>query len=1321
MRQKILYATFFFYSLFLLLKPALPQIRFSDPIIIFLKQSDANEFQSVFAADLDNDGDMDVLSASIWDIAWHENTDGFGSFGNQQVITTAVDWAYSVYAADLDGDGDIDVLSASDYDNKIAWYENTDGFGSFGNQQVITTAAGGARSVYAADLDGDSDLDVLSASFDDDKIAWYENTDGKGTYGNQQVISTAANGPLSVYAADLDGDHDMDVLSASGYDDKIAWYENTDGFGSFGNQQVITTAAAVAVSVYAADLDGDGDIDVLSSSSIDGKIAWYENTDGRGGFGNQQVITIAANGAWSVYAADLGGDSDLDVLSASGNDKIAWYENSDGFGSFGNQQVITTTAYGAYSVYTADLNGDGDMDVLSASHLDNKIAWYENLGFQPEAPLPISPENGTYLNNNTPKLVWLVPTDADGDSLHFKVEIAADSSFTTHIPGSPFESQVSTIGFDPMPPVPHGVDSCSYNLKNSLSDGIYYWRVSAWDGRSYGAASTPWKFTVDTSKPYTSNHSPAKDATDVALNSNIVVHVQDDLSEVKQSSIAMKVNGSTVIPVITGSASDYTLTYNPVTDFDYNQTVTVTINAEDNAGNQMDTDSYSFSTVADSTAPYTSNHNPAKDAQNVSLDTNIEVHVQDSVSGVKQSSIVMKVNGSQVSPVITGSDSDFTVTYDPANDFSYNQTINVTIDAEDNAGNRMTPDSYSFSTVSDSVPPYTSEHNPAPGATDVATNTNIVLHVKDAISGVKKSSIILTVKGNSVTPVITGTPTDYTVTYDPVTDFEKEDTVRVSISAEDLAGNIMDMDSYSFITAGSGNVAPAAPALSSPGDGSYTNAIKPYLTWLVPTDPNNDSLHFKVEIATSDDFTNPVNGSPFISQQNTEGFNPKPPVVAGSDSCSYSLQSALNADGIYYWRVSARDDFDYGSPSNIWRFIIDSTPPAGATAVSVDTSRNLSFTVAWGFSATDGPGAGISGHYDVNVKNESGTWRNWLSHFLGDSAVFTGVHGETYYFEAAAWDKVGNREQFSGNAETATVIDTSTWHPTPDFALLIEPYSAEIFAGDAISIRVSLIPENGFNEIVTLTTNGLPAHTEPNFNPVAIDTTSASLLKIQTSVTTPPGNYQVNIIGTTGTLTRVQSFKLIIRAVPDFQLLVTSEAQPIKAGETATYEVTLQPLHGFDQTVTLSISNLPAAITSDFSQPSIDIHSSSYLFVNTELTAATGQYTLVITGTVSPEFYRTAEIVLEIEGFQAGATPNPFTPNEDGFNDFVMFNYPELREGSGSIQIFNFRGKLVNEIKDDYRWYGKNDQGEPLPPGVYIFVVKVNGKMIAKGPITLIR
>ena len=84
-----------------------------------------------------------------------------------------------------------------------------------------------------------------------------------------------ANIPKSVYAADIDGDSDIDVLSASESDNKIAWYEN-DGNENF-TTHIISTDAVKAQSVFAGDVDGDGDIDVLSASALDGEINWYEN------------------------------------------------------------------------------------------------------------------------------------------------------------------------------------------------------------------------------------------------------------------------------------------------------------------------------------------------------------------------------------------------------------------------------------------------------------------------------------------------------------------------------------------------------------------------------------------------------------------------------------------------------------------------------------------------------------------------------------------------------------------------------------------------------------------------------------------------------------------------------------------------------------------------------------------------------------------------------------------------------------------------------------------------------------------------------------
>ena len=136
--------------------------------------------------------------------------------------------AYSVFAIDMDGDGDTDVLSASLDDDTVAWYENLDENGGRFSTHVITTSADYACSVFAIDMDGDGDVDVLSASQNDDTVAWYENLDGSFGIFSTHVITTTANGARSVFAIDMDGDGDVDVLSASQYDDTVAWYVHTN-------------------------------------------------------------------------------------------------------------------------------------------------------------------------------------------------------------------------------------------------------------------------------------------------------------------------------------------------------------------------------------------------------------------------------------------------------------------------------------------------------------------------------------------------------------------------------------------------------------------------------------------------------------------------------------------------------------------------------------------------------------------------------------------------------------------------------------------------------------------------------------------------------------------------------------------------------------------------------------------------------------------------------------------------------------------------------------------------------------------------------------
>jgi len=279
------------------------------------------------------------------------------NLSKQKVITTEVNGVRSIYAADIDADGDMDALSASAEDDKIAWYQN-DGAGNFSVQKLITTEADGAESVYAADLDADGDMDVLSASAEDDKIAWYEN-DGTGNFSDQKLIASDADGARSVCTADLDLDGDADVISGSAGDGRIAWYEN-DGTGNFSDQKIITTDADGLISVYATDLDADGDVDVISTSDVDGKIAWYENVSKNKEEGSEDNEEINNNKKEVEFSQQR-------VITTE----------ADG-GIFSNQKLITTRADGARLVYAADLDSDGDTDVLSASAADGKITWNEN-------------------------------------------------------------------------------------------------------------------------------------------------------------------------------------------------------------------------------------------------------------------------------------------------------------------------------------------------------------------------------------------------------------------------------------------------------------------------------------------------------------------------------------------------------------------------------------------------------------------------------------------------------------------------------------------------------------------------------------------------------------------------------------------------------------------------------------------------------------------------------------------------------------------------------------------------------------------------------
>lgn len=293
------------------------------------------ETRFVTAADLDGDNDMDVLATSLFGdiVVWYENIDGLGNFSTQNIITTQVDLPLMAFAADIDNDGDLDVFSASKFDGKLAWYEN-DGDGNFGTQQIISVTQA-AASIFVADLDGDGDGDVISDRSSNGFPCWFENLDGLGTFGAEQEITQDTTGSHYVIADDLDGDNDMDIINLEFGGDTVSWFENLDGQGAFSAKKIITTDVSGPRLVVTADIDNDNDMDVIYNSQegiTDNRIAWQEN-DGDGNFGPQQIITTNVVAARGLFSADVDNDNDMDVFYSSiGDNKIAWQENLTGLG-----------------------------------------------------------------------------------------------------------------------------------------------------------------------------------------------------------------------------------------------------------------------------------------------------------------------------------------------------------------------------------------------------------------------------------------------------------------------------------------------------------------------------------------------------------------------------------------------------------------------------------------------------------------------------------------------------------------------------------------------------------------------------------------------------------------------------------------------------------------------------------------------------------------------------------------------------------------------------------------------------------------------------
>lgn len=143
----------------------------------------------------------------------------------------------------------------------------------------------------------------------------------------------------------------------------------------------------------------------------------------------------------------------------------------------------------------------------------------------------------------------------------------------------------------------------------------------------------------------------------------------------------------------------------------------------------------------------------------------------------------------------------------------------------------------------------------------------------------------------------------------------------------------------------------------------------------------------------------------------------------------------------------------------------------------------------------------------------------------------------------------------------------------PDFGLTVEPSNRTVEAGSAASYTISIEPRFGFADPVTPSISGLPAGTGASSSPPSIPP-AARQLTLSTTASTPPTTKIFTVTGTSGSLSRSDTGQIVIQDPADFTLEVTPTLHVLVPGGQTELTVAVDPIHGFDADVSLSLAGL---------------------------------------------------------------------------------------------------------------------------------------------------
>ena len=372
--------------------PALadPAFRFEDVTATHLPDSVLRNSMDVGVADLDADGDLDVVIPQEFRLNKMLLNEGGGRFADisdripsltagelaggppQLQFPGAGHDSEDVSIADFDGDGVLDVIIVAEDDVKFGRTQVHESLRGLGGARFERIRPGlpdmEADAIAHADVDADGDLDLFLAGAGQDRLLL---NDGRGGFTDVTAGRLPAEDRVTqdIEIADLDGDGDLDaVLGQEG--GHALWFN--DGRGRFTDvsDRLPDPGNVEARKVTPADVDGDGDLDLYFSH-----VGWQERSpqdhllinDGAGRFADESAARIPVEAGTTLTArfADLDGDGDLDLVRGEHGPLTVWANDGAGVFTDVSDAVLPNRAEGPnIALALADFDGDGRIDIF---------------------------------------------------------------------------------------------------------------------------------------------------------------------------------------------------------------------------------------------------------------------------------------------------------------------------------------------------------------------------------------------------------------------------------------------------------------------------------------------------------------------------------------------------------------------------------------------------------------------------------------------------------------------------------------------------------------------------------------------------------------------------------------------------------------------------------------------------------------------------------------------------------------------------------------------------------------------------------------------